>query len=296
MPHSGRPSPLHSTNFRNTVVCKFFVQGKCRRGQACTFAHSSEELRTKPDLSCTRVCRMLVELGFCDDADCRYAHCKEELRDTPDPAGKRVFEAHTRVAKSQNRQLSMCDSFRARRPSQGNIQAVPFPTAPSSLPSTPILRPAAASVTHAVPVITALPTMLVAMQPFLFSATTTFSPCRPPTRDDCSMELEIDCSPSVVDSDTTNEVTGGSGVQKTLSSQSAPPLRASPHCPLQRTVKNTFIDVEDENAGRIRLAARAFKSEPVARRTSSRSCSSDDDDESVQGDDGRCADLRSGGR
>jgi hypothetical protein len=33
--------PLHKT-----VMCRFFEQGKCNRGEACSFAHAASELRS----------------------------------------------------------------------------------------------------------------------------------------------------------------------------------------------------------------------------------------------------------
>ena len=71
------------------------------------FAHQKGELRALPDLTCTKLCKTLIQTGTlckflgcsrnihhlaelrghnpagtCDDAKCTYAHSKDELRAT----------------------------------------------------------------------------------------------------------------------------------------------------------------------------------------------------------------------
>eukprot|EP00931_Biecheleriopsis_adriatica_P049890 TRINITY_DN2886_c0_g1_i1.p1 TRINITY_DN2886_c0_g1~~TRINITY_DN2886_c0_g1_i1.p1 ORF type:complete len:281 (-),score=51.42 TRINITY_DN2886_c0_g1_i1:86-928(-) len=68
---------------KKTQVCKFHASGKCKLGSECTFAHGVEELQKKPDLSCTGLCRYVVQFGFCQlqqSGRCKFAHSEEELR------------------------------------------------------------------------------------------------------------------------------------------------------------------------------------------------------------------------
>eukprot|EP00930_Biecheleria_cincta_P037440 TRINITY_DN25700_c0_g1_i1.p1 TRINITY_DN25700_c0_g1~~TRINITY_DN25700_c0_g1_i1.p1 ORF type:complete len:227 (-),score=42.25 TRINITY_DN25700_c0_g1_i1:435-1115(-) len=78
--HRGQLSEL----FKGTTFCKFFARGCCTRGQGCKFAHSHDDIVTKPDLSKTRLCRDFGESGFCINGDaCNFAHGMSELRKTP---------------------------------------------------------------------------------------------------------------------------------------------------------------------------------------------------------------------
>lgn len=46
------------------------------------FAHTEDELQSRPDLKCTSLCPILARGGVCSDADCQFAHDKAELRVT----------------------------------------------------------------------------------------------------------------------------------------------------------------------------------------------------------------------
>lgn len=64
-----------------TRMCAFFEQGACQRGAACSFAHGSEQLRSAPDLTRTRMCAKMLHEGWCDRGDeCKFAHSECELR------------------------------------------------------------------------------------------------------------------------------------------------------------------------------------------------------------------------
>eukprot|EP00440_Ansanella_granifera_P023491 gb/GFBE01025507.1/.p1 GENE.gb/GFBE01025507.1/~~gb/GFBE01025507.1/.p1 ORF type:complete len:327 (+),score=41.15 gb/GFBE01025507.1/:1-981(+) len=66
---------------QRTVLCKFFEAGTCKRGSACTFAHNSEELRIRPDLSKSRLCRVFRQHGMCPQGEaCDFAHSRAERR------------------------------------------------------------------------------------------------------------------------------------------------------------------------------------------------------------------------
>lgn len=83
---SRRSTPLSAAQgrrlalFAKTSMCKFHTVGKCKRGDACVFAHSEAELRDLPDFSRTRLCISLIETGSCNDPECKFAHASEELR------------------------------------------------------------------------------------------------------------------------------------------------------------------------------------------------------------------------
>lgn len=67
--------------FEKTTLCKFFVRKKCTRGNACTFAHGAEDVRSKPNLTKTKLCSRLDSRGTCALGDsCTYAHSISELR------------------------------------------------------------------------------------------------------------------------------------------------------------------------------------------------------------------------
>ncbi|KAF4667148.1 hypothetical protein FOZ61_008609 [Perkinsus olseni] len=72
--------------FYKTEMCKFMLNGSCSKGATCSHAHTKEELREKPDLSKTRMCRALLQKGACSNhRRCPYAHdsCKISSRSTP---------------------------------------------------------------------------------------------------------------------------------------------------------------------------------------------------------------------
>jgi len=69
-----------SKAFHRTKMCRFYLLGMCNRGSSCLFAHTPEDLKTRPDFSCTRLCERLLSTGTCDVEGCRFAHNRQELR------------------------------------------------------------------------------------------------------------------------------------------------------------------------------------------------------------------------
>jgi len=75
-------NPHENTHiFDKTRLCKFYAKGKCKRGQACTFAHGEVEVQAQPDFFRTQLCVDFVRSGACKAGSrCSYAHDPQELR------------------------------------------------------------------------------------------------------------------------------------------------------------------------------------------------------------------------
>jgi len=70
----------HAMQCMKTEMCRFFLSNRCLRGSRCTFAHSLEEIRKKPDLKSTSMCKNFLRSGACDNPLCSFAHDVRELR------------------------------------------------------------------------------------------------------------------------------------------------------------------------------------------------------------------------
>eukprot|EP00921_Rhytidocystis_pertsovi_P026275 GHVQ01042376.1.p1 GENE.GHVQ01042376.1~~GHVQ01042376.1.p1 ORF type:complete len:595 (-),score=119.83 GHVQ01042376.1:1033-2817(-) len=81
MPSSRTQTP-RKQQFFQTRICPWFFKGRCDRGRLCHFAHSQEEIRDAPDLSCTSLCPNIKKSGNCNANSCKYAHTSGELRAT----------------------------------------------------------------------------------------------------------------------------------------------------------------------------------------------------------------------
>lgn len=73
---------IFRTQFQRTQPCRFFQQGRCRRGDNCSFAHGKVE--APPDLTKTSLCKRWMK-GNCplSSEECEFAHGHKELRHTP---------------------------------------------------------------------------------------------------------------------------------------------------------------------------------------------------------------------
>ncbi|EER00613.1 hypothetical protein Pmar_PMAR021985 [Perkinsus marinus ATCC 50983] len=124
---------------RNTRACKHFLNGCCYYGANCTFAHHDNELFKKPNLAKTKLCPKL----FCEDAACTYAHSSEELRqpgEFSDMDAARVDVEHEKVLGEQRTLLTviglmseLCDDGKdsGLLPSPGSQVSLPLlPTPP----------------------------------------------------------------------------------------------------------------------------------------------------------------------
>ncbi|OII77285.1 zinc CCCH type domain-containing protein [Cryptosporidium andersoni] len=65
-----------------TKMCPFLPEGKCSKGDFCSFAHSQEQLRPLPNLKFTKLCEPISLGKKCTDINCAYAHNREDLRIT----------------------------------------------------------------------------------------------------------------------------------------------------------------------------------------------------------------------
>lgn len=65
--------------FKKTAICRYYP--RCHQGDECKFAHASEELRVRPNLTKTRMCAGYYD-GRCTlpASECGFAHGEEDLR------------------------------------------------------------------------------------------------------------------------------------------------------------------------------------------------------------------------
>lgn len=56
-----------------TELCKFYLKNCCRKGPACTYAHSKSEIRENLD-PFSELCPEWLQTGTCDRQDCPYSH------------------------------------------------------------------------------------------------------------------------------------------------------------------------------------------------------------------------------
>jgi hypothetical protein len=70
-----------SKQLHKTKMCMHYLKGKCRYGPECSYAHSEIELKGRPNLRKTRLCKNF-EMAQCDNPNCPFAHGGEELRGT----------------------------------------------------------------------------------------------------------------------------------------------------------------------------------------------------------------------
>eukprot|EP00439_Symbiodinium_sp_Y106_P059257 s347_g8.t1 len=92
--------PVSQEAFRYTSLCRFFAAGNCDRGEDCHFAHNESQLREKPDLSRTRMCRSYAKTG-------EYAHSEGEVRSQDGGSSGAPDEA---AAEQLEGRWSRCDS------------------------------------------------------------------------------------------------------------------------------------------------------------------------------------------
>ena len=87
---------------RKTELCQNFLNGCCTR-EECRFAHSTEELQDRPNLSRTKLCRAVMDGKECTREGCTFAHSEEELVPVP----PQVPTPATRSVAPGSRELQM---------------------------------------------------------------------------------------------------------------------------------------------------------------------------------------------
>eukprot|EP00928_Gymnodinium_smaydae_P083146 TRINITY_DN66400_c0_g1_i1.p1 TRINITY_DN66400_c0_g1~~TRINITY_DN66400_c0_g1_i1.p1 ORF type:complete len:193 (+),score=18.04 TRINITY_DN66400_c0_g1_i1:73-651(+) len=120
--------------FQKTKMCRFFNIGVCKNGSSCYFAHSKEELRRRVDLTCTKLCPIVVRNGMCCDVACKYAHAREQLRKIGHGSSYKKNEKHSSREKPRRSKTS----YDAQPTALGDgIQAVKWPQPPVRWPQPP---------------------------------------------------------------------------------------------------------------------------------------------------------------
>lgn len=111
------PMSFQKVQCFKTQQCRFWLEGRCSRGNDCTFAHTDVELRDKPDLTKTKICAKWRN-GQCrkSPSECSYAHGEEDMRPVapPSPALKQIFDNQS-TKMSQDPFSALLDHY-ARHP------------------------------------------------------------------------------------------------------------------------------------------------------------------------------------
>lgn len=110
-----------------TKMCKHFGTKRCFMGNECNFAHSEEELRSRPNLAATGLCYQFMSKGHCRRGEsCTFAHGKKELREIPEDVKETRDHAAVELRKSSR-------TAEASSPAHGALPALPL------LPPLPLL-------------------------------------------------------------------------------------------------------------------------------------------------------------
>lgn len=77
--------PALQVTIQKTRLCVHLTRGRQCPKHNCMFAHSTTELRQRPNLFRTKLCRSFSDTGTCDNgSECRFAHGLQELRHVSD--------------------------------------------------------------------------------------------------------------------------------------------------------------------------------------------------------------------
>eukprot|EP00397_Hematodinium_sp_SG-2012_P051482 GEMP01060352.1.p1 GENE.GEMP01060352.1~~GEMP01060352.1.p1 ORF type:complete len:265 (+),score=59.08 GEMP01060352.1:95-889(+) len=93
-----------------TKLCAFHLEGKCKRGEDCSFAHEEKDMNLVPDLGKTSLCLRLLKCGWCPNGDaCHFAHAEAEVL-----RAKQLRENQQSDARRANQQVFEKESSNAR--------------------------------------------------------------------------------------------------------------------------------------------------------------------------------------
>mmetsp|Transcript_53634 Transcript_53634/g.141357 ORF Transcript_53634/g.141357 Transcript_53634/m.141357 type:complete len:313 (-) Transcript_53634:51-989(-) len=121
------PRSRFRSQMYRTEMCRFFTKPEgCPKGAACGFAHSLEELNSRPDLKKTSICRSWAA-GKCSlpAEQCGFAHGDQDRKYTALyqralPDGERGDDASSEGANSQDNHPSL-DTFATSRTSYPHV-------------------------------------------------------------------------------------------------------------------------------------------------------------------------------
>lgn len=125
------------TALSKTRMCVYYLQGRCKYGDACTYAHFYDELKKAPaNLRKTKLCDLFL-VGHCTDADCNFAHSSDELRHRGNVTCSMPGSSNPQVSASSSKE-NLLSYAGAQRTAMGS------PTPATSTGSTPSPPPPAA--------------------------------------------------------------------------------------------------------------------------------------------------------
>ena len=79
---------------KSKIICKYFIQGKCTKGDSCPYLHSKVE---KPK-EITQIECPMYNIGFCKNGrNCHFLHIKKEQ--------KRIQQENDRQKNKRNKQF-----------------------------------------------------------------------------------------------------------------------------------------------------------------------------------------------
>lgn len=128
------PKKRIATLLKKTTLCKHFLRGHCRFEDKCSYAHSADELQSKPNLTKTRMCANWLS-GRCRNENCTYAHGTEEVQSTKAAQAKASETKRQEVAPMQRSPPQINSSVNLELSKPCKIQ-LPLPSsrAPLTMP------------------------------------------------------------------------------------------------------------------------------------------------------------------
>lgn len=123
-------APNKDSKHYKTTLCQFYLQGPCKNGDRCNYAHGTSELRTstgdcaaeigqsvsasKGDKKAykTTLCAKFVTYGDCPfGANCNFAHGVKELRDALETVVHTNSPAAKNASDNPNFKTSLCKNY-----------------------------------------------------------------------------------------------------------------------------------------------------------------------------------------
>lgn len=90
---------------KRTKLCRFFIKGQCVRGESCTFAHGTTDLRAQPDWFRTQLCHDWHKSQSCAyGSKCKFAHSSSEVRPANNTKSKKKRNRKKTTASSNDKE------------------------------------------------------------------------------------------------------------------------------------------------------------------------------------------------